>query len=540
MARVIQFEGQAHTFPDDFTDDEIAAALAGPSQYRALPPAPQPPQRPIATQQAIRAQAQMSGPARFAMGVARPVLETAYGVQELLGGELTPEQRHQLEVLRNNPGFAGGAGRVAGELATFAAPGGVVSKGASLLPRARAAARVAGDIATTAGMEALKSPTDERSRAQAALEGAAGAGLGHAVAAPVAPFLRGVRNVTPSARAFMAEHPDVVPTLGQMKNGWARGMEERATALPFIGEQIKRRQREALEQWNRDVTERALPPLTGEGVAALPRGSRTGQESIAAVQDAFGDAYDDVFKGKQFDLSGDGNASSMIRHLAEDPALPSDAAERVTKRLGQIADNLEAGAVSGTYASRVDDQLREFARSARQNGFDDEAGFYEEARKAFRAGLPKQVDARLAELDTAYRQWVPVERAAAYKGATEGIFTPSQLLGASRASSDTVRKRGFAAGRAPQQREAQLANRVLGSRLPEPGPGTAEKILGPAALVVAPKIAIPAAAGLLPYSRAGQKMLAGKYPWQPPLKTITEMLAERGVTPGTVGAAIEE
>lgn len=103
-----------------------------------------------------------------------------------------------------------------------------------------------------------------------------------------------------------------------------------------------------------------------------------------------------------------------------------------------------------------------------------------------------------------------------------------------------MRKRGFAAGKAPQQQEAQLANRVLGNELPQPGPGTAEKIVGPAALLLAPKLAVAGAAGLLPYSRAGQKMLAGKYPWQPPLKTLTEMLAEGGVSPGTVGAAIEE
>jgi hypothetical protein len=342
--------------------------------------------------------------------------------------------------------------------------------------------------------------------------------------------------MTDEARQFMQRHPNVVPTLGQLKGGWVRSLEERAKALPFIGEQIKRREQEAIEGWNRNVVERAIPP----GGGTLPKSVRTGQEAIAEVQDRFTQAYDEIWEGKTFDL--DGLKPQLL--WADQTAtqyLPGDAARRVTARVKQINSEV-SDETSGIGASRIDDQLREFAMTARQKGYPDEAKLYDQLRKQFRELLGPETSGRLNEVDAAFRQWIPVESAAAYKaaGRNEGIFTPSDLLGASRASSDSVRKRDFSAGNAPQQREAQLAGRVLGNELPQPGPGTAEKILGPAALVMAPQVAFPAAAGLLPYTRAGQKALAGKYPWQGKMRTLSEILAEGGVTRATSGAAIEE
>ena len=508
----------------------------------------QQPQRPDPTAQALRAQAQMNPVERFAMGVARPVFETGYGIKQLAGGQLTPEQEHRLAVLRGNKGMAGTTGRIAGEMATFALPGGAGTKLATKAPQAVARlAPLAADIGVSAGMEALKAPEEGRTRGQAAMEGAGGAAFGRAVAAPLGALATGVRNVTDDAAAFMREHTNVIPTLGQMKGGMVRAAEERLKAVPFVGEQIKKREREAIEQWNRNLSERALPSASAPNGPMprprLPEGVRTGQESIAHVQDRFTDAYDSIFKDRKFELGGDGSVAARFDDLADNLALPKDASERAQSRLKDMAEMMETTSTSGEAASRIDDNLREFARSARQNGFSDEADIYDFARKIFRGGLPKDVNARLREIDAAYRDWVPVERAAAYKnaGATEGVFSPSQLLGASRASSDTVRKRGFAAGKAPQQQEAQRAGRVLSNDITDlgKGPGTAEKILGVGAFLN-PAVAAPFIPTLVPYSKAGAKALAGKYPWQGKLRTLSDILAEQGVTAGRTGAAIEE
>ena len=83
----------------------------------------------------------------------------------------------------------------------------------------------------------------------------------------------------------------------------------------------------------------------------------------------------------------------------------------------------------------------------------------------------------LDQTDELYARTRPIVEAASTQGALTraGVFTPAQKLSRIRAG---ARPSQLSSGRVPGQREAEQANKVLGSSLPEVGPGTAEKLLG--------------------------------------------------------------
>lgn len=501
---------------------------------------------PLATRQAIAAQGRMSAPARFAMGVARPVLETAYGMKQLAGGELTPEQRHQLAVLRGNKGAAGTAGRVAGEIATFALPAGAGGKAVArfgpLLPRAvQRLAPAAVDVATTAGVEALKSPTADATRGEQALTGALGAGAGRAVGAMAAPFVRGVRP-TPQAQALMDRGIPLTP--GMVRNGGLQALENRLASIPGFAGAISNRQREAVNAWNRDLLQRVTPDATI---------SAAGHEGFKDASAAFTEAYDKLWQRElPLDLSVlDGFWKNTVQRA--DVSLDPTSAATFGETLGRLMRGTltpaayaadDAILVSGPAISQVDDLLRKEAQNAGRRGEGQLAEQFGIARRQLKDLLPKDFVNEWNRIDGLYKEFTILRRAAGYKGAAaqEGIFTPDQLLSAAIAADKSAGKGATAKGLAALQSEATQARRVMGSNLPAERLGTAEKlslpILGAAALLDPVTTTAVYGAGRAAYSPWMRDLLSGKYRTEADF--LAEALRRRGVTTGTVGAALEE
>ena len=78
----------------------------------------------------------------------------------------------------------------------------------------------------------------------------------------------------------------------------------------------------------------------------------------------------------------------------------------------------------------------------------------------------------LRSIHDAFRRYLRVERAAAYRGAEEGVFSPQQFLSA---AENLAGKRGAATGKGMMIPEAQTAASVLGKTMPTSG--TAERLL---------------------------------------------------------------
>ena len=494
------------------------------------------------TQQAARDTfADMSTGDRLAVGFARPFVELGLGVKDLTTG-LTDEDRANLERLQQVSGGAGTVGRVAGEIATFAAPGGAVSKGAAkvapLLPRALARlAPVAADMASAAGVEALKAPTADTSRGERAVGGVVGAGVGHAVGAVAAPLVRGL-DPTAAGQAMIDRGIPLTP--GMAKGGWMQALEERLASIPGFSGAIRNRQRETIQAWNRDLLQRATPD------AEI---SAAGHQGFREATAAFKAAYEKLW-ARDLDLNVPVLSSfwqSTVERARQN--LAPESADSVANTLRRLMGNKLSAAtndgstVLGPTVSQVDDILRGEAMQAARRGDGAVAGYYKDARAQLKGLLPDDFRKEWESLDGLYSQFATMRRAAGYKGAAtqEGVFTPNQLLSASVAADKSVGKGGVARGTAPLQQEATQALRVMGNNLPGQALGTAEKLTLPLVGAAAPMDPTTTAAV---YGAGRAAYSPWMRDWMTSPHTVTramiEALRKRGVTAGTVGAAVED
>ena len=138
-----------------------------------------------------------------------------------------------------------------------------------------------------------------------------------------------------------------------------------------------------------------------------------------------------------------------------------------------------------------------------------------EWRDAIRQAAPDAATAaKLDSLNKAYANFVRTERAGAFVGARDGVFSPSQLQTAVKTSDSSVRKKGFAEGAALGQDLSDPAVGVLGNTVADSG--TAGRALmdmlmlkGGAAHLANPAMYAALAASPLLYSRAGSRYMLG-------------------------------
>jgi hypothetical protein len=483
---------------------------------------------------------------RTYLGYARPFVELGLGVKDLagkagIGGGLTDDDRAKLEQLEQVHGGAGTAARIGGEVVTFAGPGGGAIKVLELAPRAAAKflPRVATDAAVSAGVEAIKAPTENTSRGERAARGAAGAGVGHVLTRTLGALVRGLRP-TREAAQLLAEN--IPLTVGMAKGGALQQIEQQLAKVPIIGGAIRKRQQEALEAWNRQLLNRVMP----EGETAF-----AGHQGFKDATTAFKQSYEKLWSNpinlslrKLQDLWGK-TAIDAQQTLA--PDLASATSAKLYKMFTETLVPANGREVSGAAVSKIDDELRHEAILAARRGMGDQAQLLSQARQQLRSLLPEGVSAELGRIDGLYAQFIRLRRAAGYKGAAAngGTFTPDQLLGAATALDKSAGKGATARGEALMQPEATAAQQVLGTVGGKP-PGPLEN----AALALGSVAALPATlTGRAAYSAPMQRYATGQTEWQQvidslfnnsPAPALIDALRRRGVTPGTVGAAVEE
>lgn len=483
---------------------------------------------------------------RLFAGYGRPFVELGLGVKDLAGkagiGEgLDQKDRILLERLEQVQGGAGTVGRIGGEVATFAAPGGATTKAVSMLPRAAAkfGTRVAADMTTAAGVEALKAPTESTSRGERAAWGAAGAGAGHVLTKTLGTAIRGLR-ATPEALRLLQEK--IPLTIGMAKGGALQQIEQHLAKVPIIGGAIRQRYQDALEAWNKKLLNRVMPD--GEATHA-------GHEGFKQATTAFKQAYAKLWSNP-VSVHLQELQSLWSKTLTDaQQMLPADVASVVGTKLHKMFVETLAPAngqqMSGAAISKIDDDLRHEALLAARRGMGDVAQAFGQARQQLRSLLPENVSAELGRIDGLYAAFIRLRRAGGYKGAAAngGVFTPDQLLGAATALDKSAGKGATARGEALLQPEANAARQVLGTTASkQPGP------LESAALALGSVAALPATlTGRAAYSAPVQRYATGQTAWQrvlddlynaSPAPALIDALRRHGVTPGTVGAAVEE
>lgn len=333
--------------------------------------------------------------------------------------------------------------------------------------------------------------------------GAAGASVG----AAIAPKFR------KPADLLMKEGVDLTP--GQMAGGVTKRGEDALRSVPLLGSAIASGQRRSIETFNRAAINRALAPIGDQ----LPAGMLAGHAAIDTAATKLGDAYDKLLPklhaaldpGLKADIV---NVATLARNL---PDAEKAQIQRIIK--DEIVGRFTGGGVAtGQTAKEIESELGQIAASsARSDSYDVRrlGGAVKELQASVRRMVERVNPTHQGELQAINAGWanlLRVQQAAASVGAKDGVFTPAQLLNATKALDASRRKAGFAKGKALMQDLADAGKDVLPPSLPDSG--TAERgmwamlgggVAGGTALHN-PFIPLGAAAAAAPYTKAGMSL----------------------------------
>jgi len=522
-------------------------------------------------------------------GAGRSLQNDYYGLKGLVT-DLSPQEEQQVRANKQflSEDTAGAVGGFGADVASFLLPGGVAAKaaakGLSMLPKAakvyqglgttgRVATQVAGQGALDAGLSAAYEPED---RGEAALYGGAGSLGGQLLGRSLGKLATGVLKPSTDAAKLMDEGVSV-PFWKATENPVVRGVVERAKALPLTGAVAKGRERTAIEGVDREWARRATPPrpVTDEAGNVLrwemdKPVTELGAEGVGKLQDRFNDAYDALYKGRGIPV--DEAYGSEVAATVEDvrkyyPRIADEfeaavrqsddilrkGTEATERRFSIIDPNTGSPAVTaerGHAATRPEsvkaaiDGLNKRITSAWSRGDAELAESLSAVRESLSdlrvRGLPPEVASMAKPINEAYASFKQMQRAARSNAVQKtGVMTPDQMLSAIKATDRTPDKSAFSRGKARNQDLAVTSSRVLGSELPEVGPGTAEKAIltymltNP--LLATADAASAATIGTLS-GKQGQKFLLGGYDKQ---RALQDFLRRRNLPyAGATGAAL--
>jgi len=495
---------------------------------------------------------------RFGQGALANVENIGYGLKGLVS-DLTPEQRRDVAV---NKAFLEGVkgegiraenlGSLAADVASFAAPGGLAVKGARMLPAAMKLAKaapilapLAGETALGAGLSAAYSPED---RGQAAMFGGAGGAAGYGLTRALGEVAGGVITPTEEAKQLMEQGVNV-PVWKATANRLLRGAVERAKALPITKSFVSGQERAALENVNKNWFAKATPPspVLDEAGGVLrwetdKPVTSIGSEGLQELTDKFDDAYKALYKGrvipvddayKQEILSTTKDVKKYYPRVSEEFNAAVTQADDLLREgtrpfrdpiTGQIRKGREGVSPEAIKVSidSLNKRITEAWNRGEANLAESLSGVRDSLTDLRVRGLPPEVASMAKPINAAYANFKQLQKAAQSPVVQrEGIITPDRMLSAIRSTDITPGKSAFARGAARNQPDVVSAAKVLGSELPNVGPGTAEKLLFPGMLMT-PSILgadFGIGAGLAAATSApGQRFLLGGYGYQKALQ----------------------
>ena len=382
----------------------------------------------------------------------------------------------------------------------------------------------------TGGLLGLTSKVDEGKDTgdfwkEKAKQGALGAAVGAAAPAAIEGVARLVRPQTsPLAQALMKE--GVTPTPGQILGGGFKRAEEGLTSVPIVGDAIKSGQRRSLEEFNKAALNRTLEPI-GEKVSSV------GREGLEEATGKLSNAYETLLP--KLKVKADEAFSHEIDTLRQ---MATNLPEAQAKQFENIIANevigkfTSSGNMTGETMKQVESKLGQMVRGYKGNqDFDkrqlaDALSQVQSALKSMVTRNNPQHAPELAAINKGYANLIRVENATGRLGAEEGVFNPSQLMGAVRATDSSLRKGKFARGDAMMQDLAEAGKNVLSNKLPDSGtPYRAIVNAGAAggAAMLNPKLAAAALLAKGLYTAPGQKLSAALLAKRP---EFAEPLAE--------------
>lgn len=347
----------------------------------------------------------------------------------------------------------------------------------------------------------------------------------------------GIRNLTP----------------GQAFGGVTQRLEQAAESIPLVGDVIAGARARNIEEFSRAAVNQTLQNIGKK----LPNGV-SGNSAITFAEKAIGAEYNKLVP--KLSVSSDtvltyadeapvtlaNNINSIVAQTAQNLDDKSAAQlEKIVQNnlLNKFKNNTLAGkdlkaaeSVLGKYAVRFRKSL-----DPNQNDIGDALfNIQLTLRQAVEEANPK-FKGQLQNINSAFADFVRVQRAASSTGAKEGIFSPAQLNAAAKATDVSARKGAFARGEARMQDIAQAGEQVLGSRIPDSGTPY-RAMVGAGAVgglgAVDPLVAALGLGAMGAYTQPGMRMLSPLLYSRPELlRRIGEPARQAApfLTPGLLG-----
>jgi gas vesicle protein len=264
------------------------------------------------------------------------------------------------------------------------------------------------------------------------------------------------------------------PIVGKMLQ---RG-EQALTSTPLAGSLISGSMQKSIENFNKNIANKVLQPL-GE---KLDKGIKAGHEMVDYVHNKVANAYDDIAPRLRFDATHKVEGQSTIKTLTDrlknvtDTLTPEDEVKVAGAFNKFIINPLEENlTLSGEKFREAESKLGKAAYDAFKKGDYNISNAYRDLQDELRQQLANQnpkYAQRLSNIHDSFKKYLRLERAASYRGAEEGMFTPAHFRSA---VESIAGKKQTARGRALMQDEAKDAEAVLGRKVPDSG--TAERFL---------------------------------------------------------------
>lgn len=434
-------------------------------------------------------------------------------------------------------GFAKG-GEIGAQVGAEILP---LTKVANMLSKATRAWNTAGKVATQVGGNALASAgvTGALSVDDKLNDAATAGALSAAIDGTLGVTGRVIRGVAPG---ITAEARDLmnrgvhVPFWKATSNDTVRNLAERMKAMPLAGPAMRQQEQAALSDYTGMKAKEAMPDFlpsydqNGNFLSWVknPKNAQVDDTLLDTIKQQNDQVFDEIYRGRTIPMQGSGYdvPSEVNALLNEVRTRKPDIANVVEGRIGGIQNPMnqavtlnstpqyssiinqqgkpiqtgvnQSGGNAGISADTLKDKINDARTQAielQRSGQSETASYMREYANILENmrmnGLPPDASTMLPMANNAWRNMMILENAYGKGGANRaGVLSPRNISDSLRAMDRSPNKRTFAHNNMPGQRTVNQDNAVLGSLLPDVGPGTAEKMqammftaLGPAASI---------------------------------------------------------
>jgi hypothetical protein len=350
--------------------------------------------------------------------------------------------------------------QMVGDVATLAIPGvGAAADEARLASRARSAgvgteAIRANEAATVRGNTLKAAVTPERPSK--------------------APATQAQAKHQEAASRLEAEGQYLTP--GQREGGSKKVREDRAeTGSTYTGPATQEARQKSSESfnrvgYNRALTEAGLPPVD-------TKAGPVGNEGLAALETKLHGTYDRALAKAQTERDPQlVHELDIVRQRAA--SLSRERRERLNDIIGNDLTLKfdQNGKMDGQTFKKVESELRRKARGYQGDPTSEERDLgklVDDAANALRESVnrhsPPEVVRDLRKADTGWAVFKRLQRATAYAGHPDGVYTPKELRTAIRTKDTSLDKGAFARGDALLQDLARDGQTVLPNKVRDPG-----------------------------------------------------------------------